>query len=63
MESDISLALLNGGRVAELEGSASRRLTLVRVNTARLETPTLPVISSCDGVAQLVPRWASDEAR
>lgn len=43
MESDVSQALLNGRRVAELEGSASRRLTLVQANTARLETPTLRV--------------------
>ena len=35
MESDVSQALLNGRRVAELEGSAKQRLTLVRADTAR----------------------------
>ena len=65
---DVSLALLNGWRVAELEGSASRRLTLVRANTARetrgsahFESRTLRVLHSGAGVAQLASRWTAKD--
>ena len=60
---DVSLALLNGRRVAELGGSASRRLTLVRANTAHfvrgyapLGASTRCVVAPRAGVAQLASR-------
>ena len=63
MNVDVSLARLNGKRVAELGGSASRRLTLVRANTAhlvrgyaRLVASTRCVVAPSAGVAQLASR-------
>ena len=62
---DVSQALLNGRRVAELGDSAKLRLTLVRTNTARVargyarfEPRTLRVLNPGAGVAQLVFRYA-----
>ena len=62
MKSDVSLALLNGWRVAELKGSASRRLTS-RSNVTALRTAYRPTRADANktcvclgGDAQLATR-------